>query len=118
MGPTAPWALVHREMAADKQGRAAWAYIDNIAHQLGSLSPAKTASWAPLQCPNMAAATKLGRLMPTQTAVFVCDIQERFKPIITGMPAVVDTARRLVRGHAPPNTWPRWTPNYAALSDG
>eukprot|EP00775_Hariotina_reticulata_P003246 gene3246-3522_t len=41
---------------------------------------------------------KLGKLLPSKTAVFVCDIQERFRPIINGMPAVVDTARRLVRG--------------------
>lgn len=40
--------------------------------------------------------TKLGKLLPGKTAVFVCDIQERFRPIINGMPAVVDTARRLV----------------------
>lgn len=45
--------------------------------------------------------TKLGKLLPSKTAVFVCDIQERFRPIINGMPAVVDTARRLVSIGAP-----------------
>ena len=43
-------------------------------------------------------AVKIGRLMHNQTALFVCDIQERFRPLIAGMPAVVDTARRMVRG--------------------
>lgn len=43
-------------------------------------------------------ATKLGKLLPTSTALFVCDIQERFRPIISGFPSVVDTSRRMVRG--------------------
>lgn len=29
--------------------------------------------------------------------MFVCDVQERFRPLISGMPAVIDTARRMVR---------------------
>eukprot|EP00877_Chromochloris_zofingiensis_P000146 jgi/Chrzof1/10131/Cz04g30020.t1 len=41
---------------------------------------------------------RMGKLLPTQTALFVCDIQERFRPVISGMPAVVDTARRMIRG--------------------
>lgn len=40
----------------------------------------------------------MGKLLPTSTALFVCDIQERFRPIITGFPAVVDTSRRMIRG--------------------
>ena len=76
----------------------------------------------------MAVTTKLGRLLPTQTALFVrrtrafaivsgntrslletlaarywqqvCDVQERFRPLIHGFPAVVDTARRMVSGGA------------------
>jgi len=43
------------------------------------------------------AAARLGKLLPTSTALFVCDIQERFRPIISGFPAVVDTSRRMVR---------------------
>ena len=34
------------------------------------------------------------------TALFICDIQERFRETISGYPAVIDTARRLVRAHA------------------
>ena len=43
-----------------------------------------------------AKAARLGKLLPTSTALFVCDIQERFRPIISGFPAVVDTSRRMV----------------------
>lgn len=46
----------------------------------------------------MALAKGLGRLLPTSSALFVCDIQERFRPIISGFPAVVDTSRRMIRG--------------------
>ena len=31
------------------------------------------------------------------TALFICDVQERFRDTITGYPAVIDTAVRLVR---------------------
>lgn len=42
----------------------------------------------------------LGRLMPKSTALFVCDVQEKFVPVIAGMPAVIDTSKRMVsRGH-------------------
>lgn len=44
----------------------------------------------------MAAAARIGKLTPENTALFVCDIQERFRPLITGMPAVIDGAKRLV----------------------
>ena len=52
----------------------------------------------------MAAATAarsalaLGKLTPPTTALFVCDVQERFRSVISGFPAVIDTARRLARG--------------------
>jgi hypothetical protein len=42
----------------------------------------------------------LGKLSAHSTALFVCDIQERFRPVITGFPAVIDTARRMVGGAA------------------
>ena len=48
----------------------------------------------------MALKSVLGRLRPTSRggpAVFVCDIQTSFREVIHNMPAVVDTASRLVR---------------------
>eukprot|EP00878_Enallax_costatus_P024792 GHUV01026481.1.p1 GENE.GHUV01026481.1~~GHUV01026481.1.p1 ORF type:complete len:166 (+),score=44.81 GHUV01026481.1:286-783(+) len=45
-----------------------------------------------------ATAARLGKLQQKSTALFVCDIQERFRPVITGMPAVVDTVRRMIKG--------------------
>lgn len=39
----------------------------------------------------------LGRLRPEETALFVCDVQERFRSVIHGFPAVVDVAQRMVR---------------------
>jgi nicotinamidase-related amidase len=43
-------------------------------------------------------ARALGRLSPSSTALLVCDVQERFRPLICGFPAVADAARRLVKG--------------------
>lgn len=43
-------------------------------------------------------ARSLGRLLPSTSALFVCDIQERFRPLIIGYPTVIDTARRAIRG--------------------
>lgn len=43
------------------------------------------------------AMARLGKLVASETALFVCDIQERFRPVIAGMPAVIDTAKRMVR---------------------
>lgn len=40
---------------------------------------------------------RLGQLTPVETALLVCDVQERFRPIISGFAAVVDTSRRMVR---------------------
>ena len=42
-------------------------------------------------------APRIGRLVPSETALFVCDVQERFRPIISGFPAVIDTSKRMVR---------------------
>lgn len=39
----------------------------------------------------------LGRLRAEETALFVCDVQERFRSVIHGFPAVVDVAQRMVR---------------------
>ena len=40
--------------------------------------------------------TRLGRLNPKSSMVFVCDVQERFRSVISHMPYVIDTARRVV----------------------
>lgn len=58
---------------------------------------------APRSVRTMAAAAaggapRVGKLAPEETALLVCDVQERFRPVITGFPAVVDTSRRMVRG--------------------
>jgi len=39
---------------------------------------------------------RLGKLAPDDTVLFVCDVQERFRSVISGYPAVVDVARRMV----------------------
>ncbi|KAI7845477.1 hypothetical protein COHA_001025 [Chlorella ohadii] len=39
----------------------------------------------------------IGRLAPNETALLVCDVQERFRPVISGFPAVVDTSCRMLR---------------------
>jgi len=38
-----------------------------------------------------------------RSALFVCDVQERFRPVIADMPAVIDTTARMVRGCAEMN---------------
>jgi len=43
------------------------------------------------------AAVRLGRIAPQDTALFICDVQERFRSVISGFPAVVDTSRRMAR---------------------
>eukprot|EP00873_Tetraselmis_striata_P034322 jgi/Tetstr1/454586/TSEL_041480.t1 len=45
----------------------------------------------------------LGRLQMERSALFVCDVQERFRPVIADMPAVIDTTARMVRGCAEMN---------------
>ncbi|RMZ54677.1 hypothetical protein APUTEX25_003055 [Auxenochlorella protothecoides] len=44
-----------------------------------------------------AARSSLGRIALGDTALFVCDIQERFREAIQGFPAVVDVSRRMIR---------------------
>ncbi|KAI8473424.1 MAG: Isochorismatase-like protein [Monoraphidium minutum] len=39
-----------------------------------------------------------GCLSAGSAALFVCDVQERFRPIIAGFPGVIDVTRRMVRG--------------------
>lgn len=39
---------------------------------------------------------RVGKLCTTDTALLVCDVQERFRQLIFGFPAVVDTSRRMV----------------------
>ncbi len=48
------------------------------------------------------ARSSLGKLVGSTddgpgTALFICDVQERFRDTIQGYPAVIDTAVRLVR---------------------
>ena len=38
----------------------------------------------------------VGKLAAEETALLVCDVQERFRPVITGFPAVIDTSKRMV----------------------
>ena len=42
------------------------------------------------------APSRIGKLLPDETALLVCDVQERFRPIISNFTAVVDTSRRMV----------------------
>ncbi len=39
--------------------------------------------------------SSLGRLSTENTALFICDVQERFRTVIHGFPAVVDVAQRM-----------------------
>eukprot|EP01113_Clastostelium_recurvatum_P038259 TRINITY_DN5701_c0_g1_i6.p1 TRINITY_DN5701_c0_g1~~TRINITY_DN5701_c0_g1_i6.p1 ORF type:complete len:225 (+),score=40.23 TRINITY_DN5701_c0_g1_i6:48-677(+) len=41
---------------------------------------------------------RIGRLRPETTALFICDVQERFRAIINRMPQVIHTSRLMVRG--------------------
>ena len=47
---------------------------------------------------NSPSSPSLGRLDPATTALLVCDVQERFRPLIAGFDAVAETSSRLVRG--------------------
>ncbi|GMH38450.1 hypothetical protein BSKO_06334 [Bryopsis sp. KO-2023] len=40
---------------------------------------------------------QVGKLSTSDCALFVCDVQERFRTVIAGMPAVIDTSRRMLR---------------------
>lgn len=44
-----------------------------------------------------AAAGRLGRLLPQNTALFLCDMQEKFKPNIKHFPQIVETSHRLLQ---------------------
>ena len=65
--------------------------------------PSSRTDWLPRAVRTMAtgsaaaAARSVGRLAPSETALLVCDVQERFRPVITGFPAVIDTSKRMVR---------------------
>eukprot|EP00951_Prasinocladus_malaysianus_P047325 scaffold649913_cov46-Prasinocladus_malaysianus.AAC.1 len=37
-----------------------------------------------------------GQLGSKTSALFICDVQERFRRVVTGMPAVIDTTGRMV----------------------
>ncbi|KAG1664253.1 hypothetical protein FOA52_003507 [Chlamydomonas sp. UWO 241] len=39
----------------------------------------------------------LGKLLPSTSALFVCDVQAAFRPVIHHFPAVLDTSRRMAR---------------------
>lgn len=45
----------------------------------------------------MASGRSVGKLAAEETALLVCDVQERFRPVIAGYPAVIDTSKRMVR---------------------
>ena len=44
-----------------------------------------------------AAGVTLGRVSLDDTALFVCDVQERFRPVIHNFKAMADTTARVVR---------------------
>ena len=48
--------------------------------------------------PSPPTSSSLGHLDPASTVLFVCDVQERFRPLIAGFDAVAETSSRLVRG--------------------
>lgn len=43
------------------------------------------------------ASRALGQLRLNSSALFVCDVQEKFRPLIAGFPTVIDTTRRMVQ---------------------
>ena len=49
----------------------------------------------------MAKVQKLGNLKANQTAFFLCDMQEKFKPAIKHFDDVLEVSKRLVRNHCP-----------------
>ena len=61
-------------------------------HNTGSLALA-----APPSSVQQFRTMSLGKLETMETALFVCDIQERFRPAITGFDQVIDTSRRMIR---------------------
>ncbi|KAL6766753.1 hypothetical protein ACKKBG_A37210 [Auxenochlorella protothecoides x Auxenochlorella symbiontica] len=61
------------------------------------LAPALQARPESVAAMATAARSSLGRIALGDTALFVCDIQERFREAIQGFPAVVDVSRRMIR---------------------
>ncbi|VDK39287.1 unnamed protein product [Taenia asiatica] len=49
-----------------------------------------------LQCLEMSVFPRLGKLIASRTALFVCDIQEKFRPSISHFDAVVSVSGRLI----------------------
>lgn len=41
----------------------------------------------------LSAARRVGKIVPSKTVFFACDIQERFRDLIHNMPAVISTSR-------------------------
>jgi hypothetical protein len=39
----------------------------------------------------------VGRIKPTNTALFVCDVQEKFRPVISHFPSVEHVSKVMVR---------------------
>ncbi|NWS50890.1 ISC2A protein, partial [Probosciger aterrimus] len=42
--------------------------------------------------------SRLGRLCPTRSVLLLCDLQERFRPLVHGFPQVVSAAARVRQG--------------------
>lgn len=38
----------------------------------------------------------VGKIKASECALLVCDIQERFRSLISGMPSIIDTSARMV----------------------
>eukprot|EP00798_Chlamydomonas_sp_ICE-L_P028733 gene28733-31910_t len=46
---------------------------------------------------NITSIGRIGKLATNSSALFVCDVQDRFRPVIHHFPSVVDTARRMIQ---------------------
>lgn len=59
------------------------------------LSPRTAAAASDLEMAALAASAprRLGKILPSTTAFFACDVQERFRDLIFNMPAVISTTR-------------------------
>ncbi|KAL4857399.1 Isochorismatase family protein 1B [Chlorella vulgaris] len=76
--------------------------ISSIARHL--LNTASASAHSKLTVRAMATAavsgSSIGKLAAEETALLVCDVQERFRSVITGYPAVIDTSKRMLRAAA------------------
>jgi len=45
---------------------------------------------------NVEVVSKVAKLIPKTSALFVCDIQERFRPLIQYMPSVIHVAKNMI----------------------